>query len=342
MAKNRKYTPSEDELDLAERLVAKSQDSFQLGIELYNRPSLPNRVEACSVFLANAWELMLKSHIVKTQGLAKIYFSEDKDRTWALSDCVRYVFDNETDPIRRNLDELGRLRNNSVHYIVDEYDIIYGPVLQATVRNFANKLEEFHGVSATKTLPPRALILDVSGRTLDEQAIKEKYDSETANRFFQNYNRVQHLSEGDSKGRFAVTYQVDVQIVKKGADVKLAFDPAAEQSGVVLKQTRDTSALFPYRQMDALEILNNRIDRDGLKVKFKGQPVARVNRSHWQNFVKAYGFKADDEMSFDHKLQNERNSKYSYSQKAIEFVYELLKTDPEGALDEAKRRVQEH
>ena len=93
--------------------------------------------------------------------------------------------------------------------------------------------------------------------------------------------------------------------------------------------------------MDALKILNNRIDRDGLKVKFKGQPVARVNRSHWQNFVKAYGFKADDEMSFDHKLQNETHSKYSYSQKAIEFVYELLKTDPEGALDEAKRRVQE-
>ncbi|PLA34922.1 DUF3644 domain-containing protein [Corynebacterium amycolatum] len=340
MAKKKNYMPSQDELNFAERLVAKSQDSFQLGIELYNRPLLPNRVEACSMLLANAWELMLKSYIVKTQGLVKIYFSEDKDRTWALSDCVRYVFDNETDPIRRNLDELGRLRNNSVHYIVDEYDIIYGPVLQATVRNFAQKLEEFHDVLATETLPPRALILDVSGRTIDEQAIKEKYDPETANRFFQNYNRVQHLTEGDSKGKFAVTYRVDVQIVKKGANVKLAFDPRAEQSGVVLKQTRDTSALFPHRQMDALAILNNRVNKDGLNLMFKGKPVAKVNTAHWQNFVKAYDMKENPDMAFDRRLQQEKNPNFSYSQRAIDFVYELLVADPEGALDEAKRRVQ--
>ena len=341
MAKAKKRRPSRDELDLAKRLVQKSQEAFQLGIELYNRPSLPNRVEACSVFLGNAWELMLKAHIIQTWGLQKIYFSKDTDRTWGFNDCVRFVFDNEIDPVRRNLEELGRLRNNSVHYIVEEYDIIYGPVLQATVRNFADKLKDFHDVSATETLPPRSLILDVSGKSFDEQEIREKYDAETATRFFQNYKRVQHLADGDSHGKFAVSYRVDVQIVKKGADVRLAFDPAAEQSGVVLKHTRNTSALFPYRQKDALAILQNRIEKARLPIKFKGQPVTRVNKSHWQNFVKAYGLKENPDMVFDRSLQHETNPTYAYSQRAIDFVYELLKADPEGALDEAKRRVQE-
>ena len=47
-------------------------------------------------------------------------------------------------------------------------------------------------------------------------------------------------------------------------------------------------------------------------------------------------------MVFDRSLQHETNPAYSYSQRAIDFVYELLEADPEGALDEAKRRVQEN
>ncbi|WP_234914900.1 DUF3644 domain-containing protein [Corynebacterium belfantii] len=49
------------ELDTADRLLEKSKEAFALAVELYNRPTLKYHAESCSIFLCNAWELMLKS-----------------------------------------------------------------------------------------------------------------------------------------------------------------------------------------------------------------------------------------------------------------------------------------
>ena len=46
------------------RLLDKSEEAFVLAVELYNRPSLKYGAESCSILLCNAWELMLKAHMI--------------------------------------------------------------------------------------------------------------------------------------------------------------------------------------------------------------------------------------------------------------------------------------
>lgn len=75
--------------NLTERLLEKSKESFTMAIELYNKPTIKYRVEGFSMFICNAWELMLKAYMVKHWGDSSIYYPDNPDRTIALSDCIK-------------------------------------------------------------------------------------------------------------------------------------------------------------------------------------------------------------------------------------------------------------
>ena len=46
-------------MDLYSKLLDKSKEAFIMSIELYNKPTIKYRVEGFSLFICNAWELML-------------------------------------------------------------------------------------------------------------------------------------------------------------------------------------------------------------------------------------------------------------------------------------------
>jgi len=60
-------TPSAEE-QFYIKLTEKSLDAFTLALEVYNRPSLKNRVEAFTIMMVNAWELLLKAELLKSTG----------------------------------------------------------------------------------------------------------------------------------------------------------------------------------------------------------------------------------------------------------------------------------
>ena len=71
-------------MDLAKLLVDKSIEAFIVGVELYNKPTIKYRVEGFSFFICNAWELMLKAHLLKTKGNSSIYYKDNPKRTITL------------------------------------------------------------------------------------------------------------------------------------------------------------------------------------------------------------------------------------------------------------------
>ena len=103
---------------IAEKLLDKSKEAFLLAIEVYNKPSIRYRVEGFSFFICNAWELMLKAHIINTLGEHEIYYKDNPNRTITLENCIKIVFTNEHAPIRKNLLRIVELRNTSTHFIV--------------------------------------------------------------------------------------------------------------------------------------------------------------------------------------------------------------------------------
>jgi hypothetical protein len=60
---------------LYNKLIEKSKEAFLVAIELYNKPSIKYRVEGFSIYVCNAWELMLKAHMINTLGHTSIYYN---------------------------------------------------------------------------------------------------------------------------------------------------------------------------------------------------------------------------------------------------------------------------
>lgn len=50
--------------NITDKLLNKSKEAFMMAIEIYNKPTIHYRVEGFSFFICNAWELMLKAHII--------------------------------------------------------------------------------------------------------------------------------------------------------------------------------------------------------------------------------------------------------------------------------------
>lgn len=85
-----------------ERLVDKAKESFVLAIEIYNKPSIRYRLEGFSFFICNAWELMLKAHVINKLGESAVYYPDKKNRTISLENCIQKIFTNEKAPLRKN------------------------------------------------------------------------------------------------------------------------------------------------------------------------------------------------------------------------------------------------
>lgn len=131
-----------------------------MAIEIYNKPTINYRLEGFAFFICNAWELLLKSKILKDGG--NIYFSNKPNRTLSLSNCITSVFTNNKDPIRKNLEIINNLRNTSTHFIIKEMDNIYLPFIQANVLNYSQKLFDYFDRDITKK--NKQFIYDISNK----------------------------------------------------------------------------------------------------------------------------------------------------------------------------------
>ena len=116
-----------------QRLVDKSIEAFILGLEIYNKPTIRYRVEGFSFFVVNAWELMLKAHMLN-KGMS-IYYKDNPERTISIEVALRKIYPDVNTRIRINLEKIIELRNISTHYITEDYEQKYVPLFQACVLN---------------------------------------------------------------------------------------------------------------------------------------------------------------------------------------------------------------
>lgn len=63
-----------------------------MAIEIYNKPTIKYRVEGFSFFICNAWELMLKAHMINKYGETSIYYKDNPSRTITLENCLKKIF----------------------------------------------------------------------------------------------------------------------------------------------------------------------------------------------------------------------------------------------------------
>lgn len=309
-----------------ERLIEKSQEAFLLAIELYNRPTIRYHAEGCCFFLCNAWELMLKAHISKTMGEESVFYP-NSNRSLSLTDCIKKVFTNIKDPLRCNLEIIVELRNTSTHYVTDEYELFYGPILQYCVEKYDAKLRDYHGIEISDKIPENYLALSVRRGVLDLDTIRARYPKQIVEKMLTLGTGI--AAEGIVG---VVPYATELRLTKKrDADFSVRVAGESDTAATILHTLTDPINKYKYRTKTAVKFIKGKLSKEGIAIRVSGEEK-EFNNYHFKVFVDFYEMKGNETYTYDFSLPGEQPS-WGYSQQAIDVMVQELVKNPLSVID---------
>lgn len=92
-----------------------------------------------------------------------------------------------------------------------------------------------------------------------------------------------------------------------------------------------------YNAKTCIKELNKRIAKEGIILKYKDSAVEKINMYHFNLFTTYFGLKENEKMCFVYQVSTQ--PQYSYSQQAIDFIFDEIKKSPNSILDDLKERV---
>lgn len=321
--------------NIQEKLIEKSQEAFCLAIELYNKPTIKYRVEGFSLFICNAWELMLKAHMINAFGETSIYHKDNPQRTLSLENCVQKVFTNNKDPLRINLEKIIELRNTSTHFITEEYEMIYVPLFQSCILNYNEKMMTFHNVDMTAIIPQNFLSLSVSMKALDESAIIAKYPEEIATKLLNtNTSILETISTNNDKFAIRIEHYHYITKDKDKATSFVGIDNSADAKVKIIKELKDPNTTHKYSSTSCVNEIVARLNRLGISLKYNNEKK-KFNAYHFNLFCKYYGIKDNPKLCYQHQLTHT----YGYSIQTIDFIVNEIKKDPENIIQNLRKAL---
>lgn len=318
-------------MEITNKLIEKSQEAFIMAIEIYNKPSIRYRVEGFSFFMCNAWELMLKAHLIQTEGEQSIYYKDNPNRTISLENCIQKIFTNDKDPLRRNLLKIVELRNTSTHFITEEYEMVYIPLFQACTFNFIEKMQAFHAVDITEIIPQNFLNLSINIHSFNADEVRAKYPPEIAERLISINNELTPTIN-ENNDRFAISIQHNYYITKNQdiASTAVKIDSNSDNPKIrIVKELKNPNNTHKYTCKKCCTEINKRLDKFGIPLKF--------NMTHFTLFCKVYGIKENEDFCFITTTFS--NPQYSYSAATIDLIVDEIKKDPENIIQNLKSKI---
>ncbi len=311
-----------------QKLIEKSKEAFVMAIEIYNKPSIKYRIEGFSFFICNAWELMLKAHLIKKNGIESIYYKDNTERTITLENCLQKIFTNEKTPLRRNLMKIIELRNTSTHFVTEEYEMVYIPLFQACVLNFVEKMQEFHGVDMTEVIPQNFLTLAISMKALDENEIRAKYPEEIARKLIDTHNQLEPMiAENNQSFAIKIEHLHYITKDKSKATSFVYVDKDAESGVKIIKELKDPNNTHKYTMKNAIKEINRRLQSMGINFV--------INQYIFDLFNKAYGIKENEKYCYVHRQYAQPS--YTYSMQTIELIVGEIEKDSENIVEKLKK-----
>ncbi|MGX7775894.1 DUF3644 domain-containing protein [Streptococcus pluranimalium] len=325
--------------NLSKRLVDKSIEAFIMGLEIYNKPTIKYRIEGFSFFICNAWELMLKAHIINNHSEEAIYFKDSKDRTISLENAVETVFPDKHGSLRKNLVQIIELRNTSTHFITEDYEHIYAPLFQACVSNYISKMQEFHQEDITKQIAQNFLTLSVRIDQLNQEEIKAKYSPKMAERLLAEQAKIEReISASNSDYAVPVETRFYITKRKQDADLVVKLDNGAETSVGILRAIKDPNAVYPLTTKEVIKIVNKRLRAKGILLTkiVNGEKQKRpFTTNDLQLFNAFYDIKTNERYCYHYKIGN----RYGYAQAFCKFIVEEIERSPETFVENLKKKT---
>jgi hypothetical protein len=309
---------------LSRRLMNKSVEAYVMGLETINRVSIAYRIEASAYLVCNAWELLLKAKISHDSGRNAIYYPKrrgERPRTICLRDCLRRVFLNENDPIRRNLEHLADLRDESVHLVISRIPREILGLFQACVINYNTHLLAWTGVSLSDRVPVgmMTLVYDFNPEEHDlNNPVMRRRLGKSAVRYLA---QLQAAIRADAQKlgnppEFAIGVEYHLALTKKPgeADVVLTSGPGdGGASTHVVEVAKDPSKTHPLRLK---EVRAEAATKTGLA----------LNQYDFQCVIKAHAVKKRAEFYYKGAVPG---SPAQYSREFVNWMAKQCENDPD-------------
>lgn len=315
---------------LSDKLVEKSIEAFIMGLEIYNKPTIRYRIEGFSFFICNAWELMLKAKLLNDG--KPIYFKDKPERTISLAETISKVYTDKSTRTRLNLEKIIDLRNTSTHFITEDYEVKYAPLFQSCVLNYTKELMRFHKIDITERVPQNFLTVTTHYEPLTNEEIRLKYPPEIAERFIQQANEIDVLTEEYNSDKFAIKIKQMLYITKKKseADFTVNIEKESHTSVNIVKELKDPADTHKYSFNNVVTAVRERLIKKHILLPNRNGFTTSV----LTQFINFYDVKDNARYSYKHRIGNSES--YTYSQALIEFIVSEIKKDPHNFVDSLK------
>lgn len=317
--------------EIKQKLVDKSIEAFIMGLEIYNKPTIKYRIEGFSFFICNAWELMLKAELLNRN--EDIYYSDKSGRTLSLEPTIKKIYSDKNTRVRLNLEKIIELRNISTHFITEDYEAKYAPLFQACVLNFVNEIKRFHNIDISNYISQNFLTITANYEPLSNEQIRLKYPPEIAERFIQQSNQIDVLTQEYDSDKFAIPIKQNLYITKKKAEADFVIAMASESPNkvAIVKELKDPANTHKYAFNNVIAVVNNRLSKSNIKLGYKNG----FNSYVLNLFIEFYDIKSDNKYSYKHSLGN--STSYTYSERLIDFIINEIKKNPDGFVESLKK-----
>jgi len=304
---------------LAKALLRKSRDNMLLAMELYNRPSLENRLDGFVLCFCVAWEQLLKAVLIEGEGEESIYKTKQKNydmrETISLRDCLKHLMP-EDSLTRKNIEKITFYRDQAVHLLMPEVQSIISRLFQSGIINYGKFFQEhtgstFLGSSQSGMI---SLVGDLSEPSIP--ILRNKYGKNTGDEVINLIDDLKNDAINTNNIEFSIPINVKLTFAKKDDSGNLITLSKADdgidglQRALIVEKPVDRHNTHPFREHVAIEQINRRLLDRYTQEKLKEYLIAKNKETNFPR-ITTHDFRA-----IIHKLKwKKSNNKHHYLNK---------------------------
>tara|TARA_Y100001973_G_C5208806_1_gene343725 strand:+ start:12701 stop:13999 length:1299 start_codon:yes stop_codon:yes gene_type:complete len=262
--------------NLAKALLKKSRDNMMLALELYNRPSLENKLDGFVMLFSTSWEQLLKAIIIEKDGENSIYRPARKKgfkETISLRDCLNKLF-KETDQIRKNIERIADWRDNAVHLLMPELQGLASRIFQSGVLNYSSQFESFAETAFLNSQHSGMLSL-VGDFKLPPASLLKTYYGNAADEILELAKATEEAITNSNDIEFAIPINVSLVYAKDGDTIiATASGKSADlknlKNALIVNKTINPEESHPLTQSAAIDAI-----KKGLFEKFDSKKLSK-------------------------------------------------------------------
>lgn len=317
-------------------MINKSRANFIYAIETFNKPKLETKLDIFLFLICSAWELLLKSKLLKENKSIFYKDKKHKSRTISLKEALCKVIPDERDKIRINLETIIGFRNSAQHFIIPEYANFLNDIIIANVLNFIDKFKDFNGENLVDYFDNNFINIFIP-HEYSKVEIVSKYGKDVYDNFIKKEKYINNLldesldAQNNVDKRIAITYNFKAQLVKRNADLTISNKYAKGKSpfNAVMISNENYKSVYPYTCSKIIKLVNERCQEENISFTPVSDKASKnFNKHTLQIYLKKYNIKNNREFSFELST-NDKNKSYLYSVNLLEKIISDLKSDPD-------------